>query len=76
MSGAKWGIVRMPHAVTGPNETNLNQQNYPMFNPTIIGELGSWGKGVPFVTAQEQGGRLPFGIFPPVPEFPWASFRR
>ena len=29
VSGAKWGIVRMPHAVTGPNETNLNQQNLP-----------------------------------------------
>ena len=50
----------MPHPVTGPNSTNLNQQNSPMFNPTIIGGLVVWGKGVPSITAPEAVGPPPF----------------
>ena len=51
VSGVKWGIVRIPHAVTGPNETNLNQQNITNSNPTGVGALGFKGKGVSFLTA-------------------------
>ena len=51
VSGVKWGIVRIPHAVTGPNETNLNQQNITNSNPTGVRALGFKGEGVSFLTA-------------------------
>ena len=46
--GVKWGIARMPHAVTGPNKTKPQPTELTDGNPTGIGALVSMRKGVAF----------------------------